>query len=107
MRMSTKVWAQLESVGKPTMTKTMRGVSVHDFALGFARWITTIHMGSHLRVIVARSDEDLARLLSRGTGVLAPDTTESMMSILESMIAQDSLDLDNDPQLTLIEDEDD
>lgn len=63
MRYSTTSWAKFESKGRPGDTKKIHGTN-REILLEFAKWFGDVYMGSHLKVIVARTEEELESITS-------------------------------------------
>lgn len=92
MKMSTTVWAQMESPGRPAATRRVNGPVSH-VVMQFAKWMAEAYMGSHIRLTIARTEIELESILSR-KATMTPD--EDMLSELESFI--DSLDEEEEPE---------
>lgn len=96
MRLTTKMYAKFESVGKPSHTVRLDESTMQEIILEFAKWIPTIHMGSHLRIIVGRSPHEVdfhsGSIHRNNSGT---QINEDMLAQeLESMLAQANLNFD-------------
>lgn len=100
MKMSTRVWARFESVGKPLSTwmTPENGMEVGKAMLELARWMQGVYMGSHIRITFARSLEELEAATQ---GKRTSQVNEDMLSQLESLISQETLDFEEDPEPAL------
>lgn len=77
MRMTTEVWAKLESKGRPKDLKIVHG-SLRFVIIEIANWLTSVYMGSHINIRLARSEEELNSAVS--------GDAQTMMSELESLL---------------------
>jgi len=78
MKPDTRVFYRFESVGQPR--HTLKGQdSVREVMLIFARWILSVYMGQKIRIILARSEEELQE--GRRSA-----SVDAMISDLESLV---------------------
>ena len=82
MKLTTLIWAQMESKGRPVHTRRIND-SVSRVILEFAKWMGEAYMGANIRLTIARTEGELEVALSRKT-TNAPD--EDMMSELVALL---------------------
>jgi hypothetical protein len=99
MKLSTTAFAKFESIGKPKMTQQLDNMTMREIVLAFGKWTQEIYMGSHIRVTIARSAEELESIT---TGKRNAGEVE-LISELESLLDQELLDLCVDDEPTLLE----
>lgn len=85
MKMTTIVWARMESPGRPAGTKQMQG-TVSQIILAYAKWMSEVYMGSHIRLTLARTESELVAAVSRKP-TNAPDI--DMMGELELLLGSE------------------
>lgn len=88
MRLSTEVWIQLESKGKPEATVTKK-VTIREATLLIAKWLTETYMGSRIEIRIARRQEELKPSKAQ------VDT--SMLADLENLLAEIDDNNDSEP----------
>lgn len=98
MKPTTVVSAKFESIGKPAATVTITDETVTRTAIELARWLTTVYMGSHIRVTIARSPAELKLHTSRSHAGDTNAVSLDLMSEIESILAQPALPLAPDPE---------
>ena len=59
MKPYTRVWIQLESVGRPEAT-IRKQCTVREATLEIATWLLSVYMGSKIRIAIGRTEADLA-----------------------------------------------
>jgi uncharacterized protein YegP (UPF0339 family) len=59
MKPETKVWLKCESIGRPADT-LVTNCTAREAMKALAQWILTTYMGSKIRIIMARSEAELA-----------------------------------------------
>lgn len=85
MRATGRVWARLESKGRPHDSVTIEDESVAELAKAIARWLLSASMGHYMRITIARSAEDLQRAVNGGGSGAAK--TEDLLDEIDSMLA--------------------
>lgn len=84
MKMSTILWAKFESVGYPTLTIKLQG-SNRVICAEFIKWLTTVKMGSQLRITMTRSEAEL----ESGRGAMIPN---DILSEFEGLLSEEGVD---------------
>ncbi len=58
MKQETVVWAKFESSGKPADTLIFQS-PIREVIFRMAKWLTTVYMGNHITIRLARIESDL------------------------------------------------
>ena len=58
MRLDTTIWIRMESKGHPADTAQFN-CTIRDAVLKIAQWLSSVYMGSHIIIKLARSEADL------------------------------------------------
>lgn len=92
MKPATTLWLKAESKGRPEFTLTSHG-TVRDLTMELAKWILRVHMGSHIRVTMARTEVELT---AHSSGSTISEVSGDMLADLAAMLDQDTLGLDGE-----------
>ena len=104
MKPHTVVCMKLESVGRPVHTVTHTDISVRDATLEIAKWLLDSYMGTAIRITLARTTAELDKAVSRNVGG-GTNSTELLMDELASVLDQGKLELDENPEPSLLGDD--
>jgi len=79
MRPETKIWLLCESTGKPSET-IERQETAREAILTIAQWLMGVYMGGKIRIILARTQDELRDRRSAAN--------QELMGTLESLLGE-------------------
>jgi hypothetical protein len=90
MRPTTTIWIELVNVGSPLDRTRLTG-TLKEVMPAILKWLLDKTMNNHMRIIVARSQAELEKTLTRK----ASNTEEDVMDEFNTMLAGLGLNLDD------------